>query len=148
VLAWGEEAVIGENGYAVKIEGLDGPLRGRILVDRVAETPAVVGMVVVMVGQHTWLGVVCDEQQAIMGVVTHMRDDKRGERLSLRQVKCLRAGVRNLYITQRKYYIPESGSEELLSQGEQVHYLYKRSVVCAQSKSGQWVWIGKHNNSE
>jgi hypothetical protein len=58
VLAWGEEAVIGEDGYAVKIEALDGPLRGRILVDRVAETPTVVGMVVVMVGWCTWLRVV------------------------------------------------------------------------------------------
>jgi hypothetical protein len=33
VLAWGEEPVNREDVYPVKIDELDGPLRGRILVD-------------------------------------------------------------------------------------------------------------------
>jgi hypothetical protein len=44
--------------------------------------------------------------------------------------------------------VSENGSEELPSQGEQVRYLYRKSVVCAQSKSGRRVRIGKRNDSE
>jgi hypothetical protein len=42
----------------------------------------------------------------------------------------------------------ESGSEELPSQGEQVCYLYKRSVVHVHSKCGSRVWINKRNDCE
>jgi hypothetical protein len=39
----------------------------------------------------------------MIGVMTHMRDDEGGKQLSLRQVKCLRAGVRNCHLRENKY---------------------------------------------
>jgi hypothetical protein len=64
-------------------------------------------------------------------VVTHMRTTREEHERCLKVIR-----------------MSESGVRELPSQGEQVRYLYKRSVVRAQSKSESQVRIGKRNDSE
>jgi len=65
----------------------------------------------------------------------------------LRRVKVSESGSEELDSITLITYIPESGSEELPSQGVQVCYLYKRSVVRAHSKCGPQVQIVKCNDS-